>query len=111
MLFVASNLPHQKRRIKHDACNDQRHQQNAENQQKACSPVQQNPADVKKDRDQNETSAKRDEKRDRTFPAGSNHTVTYEITCSGRARWLETADALLRLPVFCAMPIMKREGM
>lgn len=64
MLLVAPDLPDKKNRIQHDAADDHGKQQEPEKEQDACMPVENNPADIQQNADNDEARAERDEESD-----------------------------------------------
>ena len=73
LLFIAPDFPDQEDRIDHHSADDEGQKQEAQEKQHPVAPVEQNPADVEQDADQNQARAKRDENRDGLSPAGDHH--------------------------------------
>ena len=73
VLFVAADFAHQKDRIQHDAAADHQHQQDAQDQQDAVPPVQQDIADVENQQDGDQPDAERDMPGNRSAASGEFH--------------------------------------
>ena len=72
VLFVPADLAHQEDGVQHDAGDDDGDQQDAESEQNSGAPVEQYPADVENQDDEDEAGAQRDEERD-GFAAARHH--------------------------------------
>jgi Cu/Ag efflux protein CusF len=92
VLGVPVDLANQKCGVQNDAGNDQRRKKNTEKQEDARSPVEQDPPDIKKNCDQNQAGAERNEECDRFPAAGAN---SYHATSLTRVR-IETEICTMR---------------
>ena len=75
VLLAAPQLAHQKNRIHHHAGNDQREKDDAEKQQHAFAPVEDDPADVQGDSQRHQANAQAEEEHDGSAAARDAHGV------------------------------------
>src|SRR2546428_635520 len=61
MLFVAANLTNKKDGVQHEAGDNQNKKDDAENQQRHLSPIEQNPPYIQRYREQHQADAQHDE--------------------------------------------------
>ena len=73
LLFVTPDFPDQEERIQHDAADQHRPQQDAQEEQNPSTPTEENPADVNEDDDGNQARAEGDEEPDRRAPSSNYH--------------------------------------
>ncbi len=71
--LAAPQLAHQKNGVDHHPRDDQRKEDDAEEQQHALAPVQDDPADVERDRQRNQADPQAEEKHDRSAAARNAH--------------------------------------
>jgi hypothetical protein len=63
VLSVPANFTNQESGVQHDPADDHRQQQRTQEEKDSAMPVEQNPTDVKKKSDENQSSAERDKER------------------------------------------------
>src|SRR5580704_2249042 len=80
MLFAALNLAHQEACVHNHAGNDQREKDDAEKQQHSLSPVENDPADIQRDRQRHQANAQANEEDDSPAAARDAHGSSTDFT-------------------------------
>ena len=75
LLLVTANFSHQKNCIRHQSRDQQSKQDDAKNKRHHLAPMENNPADVQRDRCRNQARSQHDEKRHRFRAAGYAHAL------------------------------------
>ncbi len=76
VLLASSQFAHQKDGVDYHAGNDQREEDDAEKQQHALAPVEDDPSNVESDRQRDQADAQAEEEDDRSAAARDAHDVT-----------------------------------
>src|ERR1035438_5013150 len=79
MLLAAAKLPHQKNRIDHHACDDKGKKDDAEKQQHALAPVENDPADIQGNGQRYQTNPQAEKENDGSATARDAHGVLAPI--------------------------------
>src|SRR3954465_14514880 len=80
MLLVAPHFAHEKNGIYHHSGNDQSKKDDAEEQQHALTPIEDDPADVESNRERNQANAQAEKERNRSTAARDAHTLRADFT-------------------------------
>src|SRR5581483_9364006 len=73
VLLVPADFTHQENRVEHHAADDAGEQKDAKKEKKAGAPIEQNPANVEEERNQDEAGAEGNEQRNRLAALGGDH--------------------------------------
>jgi hypothetical protein len=73
VLFVSADFSYEKDRVQHDTNDDRHEKDDAEDQQRNLAPIENNPSDVERNRECDQTCAKRNKECDRPLTASETH--------------------------------------
>ena len=73
VLFVAANLAHQKNGVQNQSGNNDGEKNDAQNEQSDLLQIEQNPADVERDRERDQANAEDDKENRKFSPVHHNH--------------------------------------
>jgi hypothetical protein len=73
VLFISAYFSYEKDRVQHDTNDDGHEKNDAEDQLRNLAPIENNPSDVERDRECDQTCTERNKERDRPLAASETH--------------------------------------